>query len=182
MTDKIRSALKHGGYSNTTLLPGEDRAAFEKLHKDLIAEFEPSGRLEEDIINTLARTMWRKQNLETYHLMGQANYRYSQIREKYFPTPELPLLAPWMSDERSPEQIEQANRDLEKQARKELGNDWEFVSNYTIKNMFDDWTVIERLDAMIDRCVKRLLMVWGVKSMSISAPAASSNRKRPTAA
>ena len=103
-------------------------------------------------------------------------------REKFFPTPELPLLAPWMSDERAPEQIEQAHRDLEKQARKELGNDWEFVSNYTIENMFDDWTVIERLDAMIDRCVKRLLMVRGVKSMSISAPAASSNRKRPTAA
>jgi len=93
MTDKVRSALKHGGYSNTTLLPGEDKAAFEKMHKDLIAEFEPSGRLEEDIINTLARTMWRKQNLITYRLVDQANRRYSQIREKFFPTPKLPLLA-----------------------------------------------------------------------------------------
>jgi hypothetical protein len=32
--------VKHGGYSRTTLLPGEDPAAFEKLHNDLVAEFE----------------------------------------------------------------------------------------------------------------------------------------------
>ena len=31
-------ALKHGGYSDTTLLPGEDPAAFEKLHNDLIKD------------------------------------------------------------------------------------------------------------------------------------------------
>jgi hypothetical protein len=29
---KIHPALKHGGYSATGLLPGEDPAAFEKLH------------------------------------------------------------------------------------------------------------------------------------------------------
>jgi hypothetical protein len=183
MIDKIRPALKHGGYSNTTLLPGEDKAAFEKLHNDLIAEFDPSGRLEEDIVHTMARIVWRKQNLITYRLVEQVNSRYWQISEKFFPTRENPLLAALSAaDERDPEQIEQARRDLEKQARKELGDDWKFVSNHTIENMFDDWTVIERIDAMIDRCIKRLLMVRGVKSMSISAPTASSIRKsRPAA-
>ena len=31
-------ALKHGAYSATAVLPGERRAAFEKLHRGLIAE------------------------------------------------------------------------------------------------------------------------------------------------
>jgi hypothetical protein len=47
---KIHPALKHAGYSATTLLPGEDRTAFEKLHRALIAEFIPVGALEEDIV------------------------------------------------------------------------------------------------------------------------------------
>jgi hypothetical protein len=45
---KIHPALKHAGYSATTLLPGEDPAAFDKLHQDLIAEFHPDGPLEND--------------------------------------------------------------------------------------------------------------------------------------
>jgi len=57
---KIHPALKHAGYSATALLPGEDRAAFEKLHHALIAEFTPVGALEEDIVADLARLLWRK--------------------------------------------------------------------------------------------------------------------------
>jgi hypothetical protein len=178
MSDKSRPALKHGGYSNTTLLPGEDKAAFDKLHTDLIAEFGPSGPLEEDIVHTMARIVWRKQNLITYRLVEQTNKRYSQIRERYCPDPWRAVLGV----QRDPEQIEQARPDLEKQARKELGDDWKYLSNHTIENMLDDWTVIERLDAMIERCIKRLLMVRGVKSMSISSPTAPSIRKsRPAA-
>ena len=40
---KIRPALKHAGYSTTALLPGEDPAAFKKLHQHLIAEHTPRG-------------------------------------------------------------------------------------------------------------------------------------------
>jgi len=63
---KIHPALKHGGYSATALLPGEDPAAFKKLHQDLIAEFNPSGALEDDIVATMARLVWRKQHLSTF--------------------------------------------------------------------------------------------------------------------
>ena len=51
---QIPPALKHGGYSGMTLLPGEDPAAFKKLHDDLLAVFSPVGRLEEDIVTTMA--------------------------------------------------------------------------------------------------------------------------------
>ena len=44
---KLFPALKHGAYSATGLLPGEDRAAFEKLHRDLQAELRPDGPFEE---------------------------------------------------------------------------------------------------------------------------------------
>jgi hypothetical protein len=53
--DGVHPALKHGGYSGIALLPGEDPAAFQQLHSDLIAEFAPDGRLEEDIVESIAR-------------------------------------------------------------------------------------------------------------------------------
>jgi hypothetical protein len=43
LVENTHPALKHGGYSATTILPGEDAAAFEKLHRDLIAELSPKG-------------------------------------------------------------------------------------------------------------------------------------------
>jgi hypothetical protein len=42
---KIHPALKHGAYAATAVLPGEHRSAFEKLHRELIAELAPSERL-----------------------------------------------------------------------------------------------------------------------------------------
>ena len=58
--NKVHPALKHAGYSATTLLPGEDSAAFETLHRALIAEFTPVGALEEDVVADIARLTWRK--------------------------------------------------------------------------------------------------------------------------
>ena len=42
-------ALKHGAYSATAILPGEDPDEFKKLHDGLITELVPSGVLEEGI-------------------------------------------------------------------------------------------------------------------------------------
>src|SRR6516162_66098 len=66
--NKVHPALKHAGYSATTLLPGEDSAAFESLHRALIAEFIPVGALEEDIVADIARLTWRKLNLATFRI------------------------------------------------------------------------------------------------------------------
>src|ERR1700751_3980946 len=77
--DKIHPALKHAGYSATTLLPGEDSAAFEKLHRALIAEFTPNGALEEDIVADIARLTWRKQNLSTFRIAELAERRRQTI-------------------------------------------------------------------------------------------------------
>ena len=66
--NKVHPALKHAGYSATTLLPGEDAAAFEKLHRAVIAEYNPVGALEDDIVADIARLTWRKQNLATFRI------------------------------------------------------------------------------------------------------------------
>ena len=65
-------ALKHGAYSATAVLPGESQADFEKLHRDLIAEYAPSGVHEEHIVMKMARLIWRLENLETLHIAQHA--------------------------------------------------------------------------------------------------------------
>ncbi len=76
---RIHPALKHGGYSGMSLLPGEDPAEFEKRHKELIAEYAPTGQHEHEIVETMARLMWRKRCLWSYGLAELARKRYSAI-------------------------------------------------------------------------------------------------------
>jgi hypothetical protein len=57
------AALKHGAYCSSSLLDGEDPAAFERLHNDLTEEFQPNGALEKDIVATITRLVWRKRHL-----------------------------------------------------------------------------------------------------------------------
>jgi hypothetical protein len=74
-------AIKHGGYSGMSLLPGEDPAEFKKLHEELIAEYAPTGQHEHEIVETIARLMWRKRCLWSYGLAEFARQRYSAIKE-----------------------------------------------------------------------------------------------------
>jgi hypothetical protein len=55
-------------HQNLAIAPGEDPAAFEKLYQDLIAELQPDGPSENETVATIARLMWRKQNLETFRI------------------------------------------------------------------------------------------------------------------
>src|SRR5262245_58242319 len=84
--NKLHPALKHAGYSATTLLPGEDPAAFEKLHRALIHEFAPVGTLEEEIVADMARLTWRKQNLATFRIAQLAQKRHHEINSEKVPT------------------------------------------------------------------------------------------------
>jgi hypothetical protein len=64
----------------------------------------------------------------------------------------------------------------EDQGRKELGELYALVEmgeEATVNCLMKDLDVQERLDAMIDRCLERLLMVRGLKSMLIGSTSAS---------
>jgi hypothetical protein len=166
---KIHPALKHAGYSATTLLPGEDAAAFEKLHRALIAEFAPDGALEEDIVADIARLTWRKQNLATFRIAQLAQARCEQIYHEKAPPVEFPLLGGI-----DPAEQREGYRAAKEQAQQELGDIYKLIDigdPATIDGLMKELDVKERLDGMIYRCLKQFLAVRGVKSLS---PAASS--------
>jgi hypothetical protein len=167
--NKVHPALKHAGYSATTLLPGEDSAAFEKLHQALIAEFTPNGALEEDIVADIARLTWRKQNLATFRIAERVKMRRSQIYHEKVPPLDYCLnadVAERLQQER------EGHRAAEEQARQELGNIYQLIDigePATIKGLMDELDIKERLDSLISKCLKQLLMVRGVKSLSAAS-------------
>src|SRR6476469_7936188 len=83
---KLPSALKHGVYSATDILPGESRAEFEKWHRQIIAELHPTGPLEEQAVYDVARFTWRKRNMLTLRLAERAQQRNAEIRAERIPT------------------------------------------------------------------------------------------------
>jgi hypothetical protein len=73
------NALKHGGYSNLGVLPGEDPKEFDQLHEAVIAEVEPSGPIECDVVLNLAKCMWRKSRLNIYAQAAKARKDWGAI-------------------------------------------------------------------------------------------------------
>jgi hypothetical protein len=121
--DRLHPAVKHGAYSATALLPGESPAEFEKLHRDLIAEFAPCGVLEDDIVMTMARLVWRKQNLTTLRIAGRAQERRAEIlHEKLDVNPTFLITA-----ELRKADLKELTRVAERQAQEELGDIYEFI-------------------------------------------------------
>jgi hypothetical protein len=182
---KIHPALKHGAYAATALLPGEDPAAFDKLLEGLIAELAPTGALEEDIVSTIARLVWRKQNLATYRIAAFAHNRLNAItHEKRWQadhklqSQRLEFLSVERSDERAREEVRRA---ADAEAREELGDKYELIEigaiatlDYSMKEL----ALEDRLDATIDRCMKRLLLLRGLKSIAPAAQIAPAPRAR----
>jgi hypothetical protein len=75
--NKNHPALKHGGYSTTTILPTESVAEFEELHKDLISELEPNGALADDIVATITRMVWKSEGCSCRLYHGHASGIFS---------------------------------------------------------------------------------------------------------
>jgi hypothetical protein len=167
--NKVHPALKHAGYSATTLLPGEDPAAFEKLHRALIHEFAPLGTLEEEVVADMARLTWRKQNLATFRIAQLAQKRHHEINAE-----KVPSLV-FVDDEdylAAREAQREGYRAAKEQAQQELGDTYELIDigePATIKGLMDELDIKERLDSLISKCLKQLLMVRGVKSLSAAS-------------
>jgi hypothetical protein len=168
-------ALKHGGYSAMTILPGESQADFEKLHRDLIDELTPNGPLEDHIVATMARLLWRTQNLATFQTADRARGRREQLADEKVPSPAIYPMPGYDDEDYDPAAYaaarEEAFQAAEVQTRKEFGEAYELVEMgklATVDGLMDDLDVRERLDSMVDKCVKRLLLVRGVKSISVA--------------
>lgn len=55
-----KNALIHGIYGKDILLPWESREEFEKLFAELRDEFQPRGRMENEIVFDVAHLRWQK--------------------------------------------------------------------------------------------------------------------------
>jgi hypothetical protein len=77
---RLPPALKHGAYSEAALLPGEDPAEFKALHKGLIADLRPNGRMEEETVLSIARLTWRRQNLARFELGQLSHYVFETLK------------------------------------------------------------------------------------------------------
>jgi hypothetical protein len=179
--NKNHPALKHGGYSTTTILPTESVAEFEKQHKDLISELVPNGALADDIVATITRMVWRKRNLQTFRIAEVARFEYEIVMRREFsrmlpeqtPPPEFQGRVYSEADAKKIEAIDDV-------ARKELGDDAYTLAQVgktaTVNGLMNDLEVRERLNMIIERGVKRLLFVKGLES--ILAPSSSLPSKR----
>jgi hypothetical protein len=179
-------ALKHGGYSALRLLPGEDDAEFKKLRTEIGADLQLAGALEQDIGDTIAKLAWRKRNMGIFAIAERARRRRRQIIEDTFRQRNIDvdgkLEAPLYQGEA--EDIE-ARKEAEKEAaavaRTQIGQqlyEWIVSEAATVDGLFKDVEIEERLNAAIGKCLKQLMILRGVKSLTESSHFASvSNAK-----
>ncbi len=166
---------KHAIYSNLTLLPGESQVDFDELHGRLILEFMPNGVSELTIVNELARLIWRKRNFRVYQIANHAKQKSAAIREALLPPPEK-VLAVTFDGEKSkltPEEGAVLNKAIAEREDKELGWTTQLVELgdvVTPQYLMMELSLQERLDKMIDGCVKRLLFIRGFKSVAAETP------------
>ena len=152
---KLPGALRHGIYSATAVLPGENSAAFDKLHRAVIAELTPKGALEDDLVATIARLTWRKQNLKTLHIAKLAQNRRSTVFNEMIDTKVSGQTATAIHS-KSATIIQEA----EDQVREEFGDAArlaQFGEAISFEGLAHDLDFEERFGAMIERCLKRLL-------------------------
>jgi hypothetical protein len=142
------------------LLPGEDPAAFEKLHKGLIAELTPNGPLEEDIVSTIARLVWRKQNLATF----QRAERGRDLLQGF----TLWLRAGEGIRKEFPEKLKKMAQ-VVSLVHQEMGDLFELAAmerKATVEALLEELDVEDRLDARIGRSLKQLTYLKGLKSLA----------------
>jgi hypothetical protein len=160
---KVHPALRHGLYSALTVLPGEDYAAFQKLYRHLVEEYAPSGVSEFELVQNIARLMWRKKNLATYYLAYLARrYCDNVIEGKLVGRREA-----------------QAREKAEQEVREELGPEGRLLDlKDDHQAMMGDLTVHEKLDAMIARNIKQLFLVKGLKTVGGLGPSATAKKQQ----
>ena len=129
------------------------------------------GALEEEIVADIARLTWRKQNLATFRIAELAKERCAQINREKVPQPDFISLAGI-----DPAEELKGYRAAEKQARQELGDIYTLIDvdePATIDGLMKELDIKERLDGAISKCLKQLLMVRGVKSLSPASASVS---------
>jgi hypothetical protein len=157
-------ALKHGVYSSLAVLPGEDRAEFEKIHRQLIAAYSPADPLQDYCVSMLARLIWRTENLSTFALAKTAREPFIAEGSGGFYTVKSRNL-----EEIQAAQCAATVKDQQEEARQQLGQLYPLVAigeTATISHLEREMDLRERLNELIAKYVKQLLLAKGLKSIS----------------
>jgi hypothetical protein len=184
---KLQPALKHGGYSVTGLLPGEDAAAFEQLHRELKATYCPAGPLEEHAIATIGNLLWRRQNLGTIRRAEAARKRYLAIRSEMIPSAKFAFELEYLREDSippDPAEVEAATKAAEERAQQELGEDYKLAEMgdlATSVQLLADLEVEGRLDARIEKLGQGLMRLKTFKSLLSATPPSSAELPRLSA-
>jgi hypothetical protein len=127
----------------------------------------------------IARFVWRKQNLATLRIAGHVRAHLNAVEQKF--QIEYPVFQLFEEEESVRVKREQGMQIAIEKAKEELGGLYELTQlgeAATFGGLVRELEIQERLDAAINRCLKQLLMVRGVKS--ITAPPSSTSPKRLT--
>jgi hypothetical protein len=161
---KTPPALKHGGYSAIGILPGEDPAAFEKLRRKLVALLVPTDPFQEILVDDIARLMWRKQNLRTLHIARLVQDRRNELVRQQLPdSPAIMRVFDGretrlgeLSDDEL-DKVGEATEFANNQIQKEFGDAHKLLGCQMarIDQLMKELSVLERLDSMIERALKR---------------------------
>lgn len=188
-------AFKHGAYSALALLPGEDEIGFNKLRKDLVAEFGPQGIYEEDLVDQFTGVLWRKKNLFIYSVVKQAKEQLAAAQSAVcsaneihdyppFPSLEFPEPQPRVNPEKvraRPQRVKEAEAALaavKNRIQNEFGRAEPLLhlgEVVTLEYLVKELELLDRLDSAADRILKRLLHVRGLKSLDGSAQSNGKN-------
>ena len=180
-TNRIPSALKHGIYAGIGLLPTESRAKFRKFRRQIFADLNLLGRLEQDIGEQIVQLEWRRQNFSTYDLAERVRARRNAIRSELVPEVRyldfpIPLRSEPDPENPTPEELRAAHRRANKRIQAELGAALELLEIgdvATLGHLEKRLAILDRLEAMIARLYKKLAYVRAIKSMappSLPAP------------
>jgi hypothetical protein len=58
------NALRHGLYSSTIILPGENQAEFDKIHRQILDLYQPTDAYQQQMVDELAAIQWKLRRAE----------------------------------------------------------------------------------------------------------------------
>ena len=218
---KRPNVQKHGVFSATAILPGEDEEEFKELHTALIDEWRPVGATEEDAVLSIAKAVWRKRRVQKFlevqlkqntadpnHPAYQESVSLTALLVHMTNAPsEMPFgeYAPFylrpnrikFLQEKCPrgrfnsnsQWIEAIKNEIDAlvQGSHYLGPEvkriellFNSATNFSSDLFKQELALDERLDAMIDRAVKRLIQMKAMKQMlgDASADQSAGQQKR----
>jgi hypothetical protein len=156
------------------VLPGEDKAAFEKLQRDLVDELAPVGAMEHEAVATMGRLTWRARHLTTCRRAERAQAPKIDLRQLSAQELDARIAATEATIPRIIRRMEA------EQAGEEVDPDsalMDMGKAATLEGLMEELDAGERLQAAIDRQFKRLCMLKAYKSLP--ATASSDPVRRP---